>query len=68
MTEGNTNANNAADPAGEKAKSATEPAKGNRPPPVLDVIRDFAVVYGAEYADIIGQQPSGARQPRSTTR
>jgi hypothetical protein len=63
MTEGNTNANNLADPAGEKAKSATEPAKGNRPPPVLDVIRDFAVVYGAEYTDIMGQQPSGARQP-----
>jgi hypothetical protein len=64
MTEGSTNANNVADSADKKARSGTEPAKTNRPPPAPDVIRDFEVVYGAEYADIVeGKQWEGASAP-----
>jgi hypothetical protein len=67
MTEGSTNANNVTDSAGEKTKSATEPGKGAPAAPargpIPDHTSDFALVYGAEYTDIVDEKWSGARWP-----
>lgn len=67
MTDENADANNGADLAAAKDKSATEPAEGAPPASaagtIPDFTSDFTLVYGAEYADIMDKSAPRGRTP-----